>query len=146
MWSDTLFAAERAHLVRLLLWAAASVVVGTALWAVSSRRPVPSPLLQHLALQTALWGLIDLGIVAQGWRSQEMRDLAGYLALDRFLWLNVGLDAGYVAVGITLLACGWTLGRRMGLVGAGLGVAVQGLALLALDGWLVVILNRIQVG
>jgi len=33
MWADTLQAAERAHLLRLLLWAAASILAGTALLA-----------------------------------------------------------------------------------------------------------------
>jgi hypothetical protein len=53
--------------------------------------------------------------------------------LDRFVWLNIGLDAGYVAVGATLALLGWRFGRRLGLVGAGIGVIVQGLALTVLD-------------
>ena len=36
-------------------------------------------------------------------------------------------------VGATLALCGWKFGRRLGLVGAGLGVIVQGLALAVLD-------------
>jgi hypothetical protein len=146
MWSDTLYAAERAPWVRLFLWATASVVVGTAVWAIAAQRTDRSALLQHFALQTAAWGLVDLGIGVQGWRSLAYRDVAAYTTLDRFLWLNIGLDIGYVGVGMALLACGWNLGRRLGLVGAGLGVMVQGAALAALDGWLVVILNRIQIG
>ncbi|MFM9014132.1 MAG: DUF6992 family protein, partial [Gemmatimonadota bacterium] len=59
--------------------------------------------------------------------------LAGAVALDRFVWLNVGLDLGYVLVGLTLALTGWRLGRRLGLVGAGLGVRVQGRALALLD-------------
>jgi hypothetical protein len=146
MWADTLYSAERAHLVRILLWATASVVTGTAVWALVVRRADRSPLLQHFALQTAAWGLVDLGLGVQGWRSLALRDVAGYTTLERFLWLNIGLDIGYVAVGVTLLACGWNFGRRLALVGAGLGIVVQGTALVVLDSWLVVILNRIQVG
>jgi len=63
----------------------------------------------------------------------RLRDLAGATRLDRFLWLNIGLDAGYVLVGGTLLVLGWRLARRMGLVGAGLAVIVQGAALALLD-------------
>ena len=61
------------------------------------------------------------------------RDLASATRLDRILWLNIGLDAGYVLVGITLIVVGWRMGRRLGLVGAGMGVVVQGGALALLD-------------
>ena len=133
MWSDTLFALERTHLLRLAAWGAASVLVGTALVALLAARRIKSPLLQHFAIQLAAWGAIDLLFVAAGWRGLAMRDLAGATQLDRMLWMNVGLSAGYVAVGVTLAACAWIFGRRLGGVGAGLGVIVQGLALLVLD-------------
>jgi hypothetical protein len=61
------------------------------------------------------------------------RDIASATRLDRVLWLNIGLDAGYVLVGITLVMAAWRLGRRFGLVGAGIGVVVQGVALALLD-------------
>jgi hypothetical protein len=51
----------------------------------------------------------------------------------QLLWLTVVLDAGYMAVGITLALTGWRWGRRPGALGAGAGVLVQGLALLLLD-------------
>jgi hypothetical protein len=72
------------------------------------------------------FGAIALGTLAT-------RDLAGATRLDRLLWLNVGLDAGYVLVGLTVLATGWRLGRRLGMVGAGLAIVVQGIALGLLD-------------
>ena len=53
--------------------------------------------------------------------------------LDRLLWLNIGLDGGYVLAGVTLAAVGWRLARSLGAVGAGLGIVVQGLALGVLD-------------
>ncbi|MBC7841243.1 MAG: hypothetical protein H7099_02990 [Gemmatimonadaceae bacterium] len=62
-----------------------------------------------------------------------MRDYDGVTRLDRFLWLNCGLDVGYVAVGVTLAVCGWRLARSRGLVGAGIGIGIQGIALLLLD-------------
>ena len=133
MWSDTLYAMERTHLLRIAAWGAASVLVGTTLLALLAIRRIRSPLLQHFAIQLAAWGAIDLLLVGMGWRGLALRDLAGAAALDRMLWLNVGLSAGYVAVGVTLAACAWSLGRRLGGVGAGLGVAIQGLALLVFD-------------
>jgi hypothetical protein len=145
MWADSLLAAERAHLMRVALWAVASIVAGSALLAWRAWRGHRSPLLLHFGLQTAAWGAVDLGIVLLGARGLVLRDAAGFTALDRFLWLNVGLDAGYVGVGVTLAACGWALGRRGAPIGAGLGVIVQGLALVVLDGWFVVLLNRMQV-
>jgi hypothetical protein len=145
MWADTLMSAERAHLLRLLWWGAASVVLGvTALVAVQRRRPRPM-LIWHFAVQTAAWGAVDVALVAAGWHTVRPRDVNGYQALREFLWLNVGLDVGYAGVGLALGACGWLMGRRLGLVGAGTGIVVQGLALLALDAWLIVVLNRMAV-
>jgi hypothetical protein len=62
-----------------------------------------------------------------------LRDYAGAQRLLNVLWLNLGLDAGYVAVGATLLLAAWRWGARAGGIGAGIGIVVQGLALLLLD-------------
>jgi hypothetical protein len=145
MWADTLLAAERAHLLRLAWWAAASVIAGLGVLGVLWRRQPRPWLTWHFAVQTAAWGMVDLALVGAGWGSLAPKDVNGYWGLREFLWLNLGLDVGYVAVGVTLAGCGWALGRRAGLIGAGLGVVVQGLALVVLDAWLVVVLNRIQV-
>jgi hypothetical protein len=143
MWADTLLLAERAHLARLFLWGAASVVAGTAVLAFLLLRRTRSALLTHFAIQLAAWGLLNLilALVARG--GLRMRDVAAATRLDRFLWLNVGLDAGYVGIGVTLALAGWFLGRRLGPVGAGIGVAVQGLALLVLDLYLVGAIERL---
>lgn len=133
MWADTVLAAEEAHLLRLAAWAALSVLVGTGLLVVLVRRAAPSALLRHFAIQTALWGAVDLVIVWAARAGLHLRDLAAARSLERFLWFNCGLDVGYVAVGVTLAVAGWQLGRRLGAVGAGIGVVVQGLALLVLD-------------
>lgn len=133
MWADALLPLERAHLLRLAVWGGGSVLLGTLVFAWLTARRRQSPLLQHFAIQTAAWGAVDLAICAWGWQGLALRDLDGATRLINFLWLNVGLDGGYVAVGITLVLCGWRLGQRLGLVGAGVGVAVQGLALALLD-------------
>jgi hypothetical protein len=133
VWSDTLLALERAHLLRLALWGGGSVLAGSLLLALLAVRGGPSPLVRHFAIQTAAWGAVDLAIVAWAWGRLALRDHAAAAALERFLWLNLGLDVGYVAVGVTLALAAWTLGRRLGGVGAGLGVATQGLALFVLD-------------
>jgi hypothetical protein len=47
--------------------------------------------------------------------------------------LNVGLDGGYILVGITLAVAGWRLSRALGAVGAGIGITMQGFALIVID-------------
>jgi hypothetical protein len=132
-WADALLAAERLHLAKLAIWALLSIVTGTTILALLRLRALGSPLLRHFALQTAAWGVV-IGALAWWGRTQlALRDLSGAVALDRFVWLNVGLGVGYVAVGIAIAVLGWTSGRRMGLVGAGIGVVVQGAALTLLD-------------
>ena len=132
MWADTLLNLERGHLLRLGLWAAASVVAG-ALLLVLLRRKKGATFLRHFAIQLLGWGFVDGVLVAWGWNGLAFRDYASATQLQKFLWLNVGLDVGYVAVGITLAATTWVLGKRLGGLGAGVGVVVQGLALLVLD-------------
>lgn len=133
MYADTLLQLERTHLLRLLAWGAASVLVGTMLLAVLAGTRRRSPLLKHFGIQTAAWGAIDLALAAWFWRGLALRDLAGATRLDRVLWLNIGLDAGYVLVGATLALVGWRLARSHALAGAGIAVIVQGLALALLD-------------
>lgn len=145
MWADTLMAAERGHLLRLAWWAGASVLVGAILLSATWRRAPRPMLVWHFAVQSVAWGLVDLAIVGWGWGQVIPRDVNGYAALREFLWLNIGLDVGYAGVGATLAIAGYALARRLALVGAGVGVVVQGVALAILDGWLVAILNRLQV-
>lgn len=139
MFADTLLGLERAHLLRLVAWGAGSVLAGTLLVAlvVLRRAAGPAALVRHFGVQTAAWGVVNLAIAGWAWRGLALRDHAGARGLERFLWLNLGLDAGYVGVGMTLALTGWVVGRRLGAVGAGAAVVVQGLALLLLDGVLV---------
>ena len=132
MWADSLLGAERTHLLRLALWGATSLLIGTALLAALRVRRHGSALLEHFGVQTAAWGAVELGIALLRHPSLAYRDLAGATRLDRMLWLNVGLDIGFVLVGITLAALGWRAVHRLGLVGAGIGVVVQGTALMLL--------------
>ena len=133
LWADTLQSAERFHLLRLLVWGAASILTGTALLAWLRIGAKRSELLRHFAIQLSAWGFVD-SLIALGMISNvPLRDIHSATRLDRFLWLNIGLDAGYVMVALALIVTGWQLGKRLGLVGAGIGVMVQGLALAVLD-------------
>ena len=133
MWADTLFRAEQQHLLRLLLWAATSILGGTALGVITVIRKVKSPLLTNFAIQTTAWGIL-VGVIAAGWwHTAGLRDLAGAARLERMLWLTMGVDVGCVAVGAVLALAAWIFSRRLGAVGAGTAIAIQGLALLVLD-------------
>jgi hypothetical protein len=133
MWADTLLAAEGAHLLRLLLWGAASLLVGTGLLAWLRLGARNSTLLEQFAIQTAAWGTAEIALGALARTSLAVRDLAGATRLDRLLWLNLGLDAGYLMLGLALVILGWRLARHLGYVGAGIAIVVQGGALALLD-------------
>ena len=124
---------ERAHLLRLLAWGVSSVLVGTLVVAVLRARNRRSPLLESFAWQTAGWGAVCMLAGAAFLATLAPRDLASATRLDRLLWLNIGLDGGYVLVGASLILVGARPRWRLGLVGAGIAVVVQGLALGLLD-------------
>ena len=71
-----------------------------------------SPLLEQFAIQAAGWGIVDAIIAVAMLLQIAPRDIASATRLDRILWLNIGLDAGYVLVGLTLIMAGWRMGRR----------------------------------
>lgn len=133
MWADTLAVAERAFALSLLVWGMVSILTGSVLmaWLAAGRRA--SALLEHFAIQTAIWGALSAGIALVLLKTATNRDLAGATRLDRMLWLNIGLDAGYVFAGAILIITGWKFGKRLGAVGAGMAIVVQGLALAILD-------------
>jgi hypothetical protein len=144
MWADTLLTYEQGHLLRLGVWAVISTLGGTVLLAVLTARRLEAPLLKHFAIQTGAWGAVNALIALWAWRGLAMRDFAGTQKLLNILWLNTGLDVGYAAVGLTLVIVGWRWERRLGAVGAGLGVVLQGLALALLDLRLIVLIGPLR--
>lgn len=142
MWADTLLSAERAHVLRLLVWAASSVLVGTALFAALRTRRRSSALLEQFAVQTTAWGALELLVAAVYWAGLGYRDLASATRLDRMLWMNAGLECGFVLVGLVVVAFGVRPQRRLGVMGAGAAIIVQGLALLLLTLTLAVHISR----
>jgi len=133
VWADTLFRAEQQHLLRLLFWSGLSILGGTAALTILVARRLQSPLLKHFAIQMAAWGVAVAAIAGLGWRGAHFRDVSGAARLERLLWMSIGLDVGYVAVGVVLAAAAWTIAKRMGGVGAGTAIVVQGIALLVID-------------
>jgi hypothetical protein len=145
MWADTLFAIERGHLLRLGVWAGLSILVGALILVLLRSRKLPAPFLRHFGIQMLAWGAVDLALVAWGWKGLAYRDYAASLQLQKFLWLNVGLDAGYMGIGITLALTGWLVGQKLGALGAGVGVIVQGFALFVLDLRLLTIIDSARI-
>lgn len=142
MWADTLLQAEQQHLLRLLLWAALSIIAATAIATTIAVRRLHSPLLTHFALQMALWG-IGVGVIAAvEWHGLHLRDVSGSARLERLLWMNIGMDAGFVGMGAVLGFCGRVLARNIGAIGAGVGIVVQGLAMLLIDLQFAAIVSR----
>jgi hypothetical protein len=133
VWADTLLRAEQQHLLRLFLWAGISIVGATGVATMLVMRRVRSPLLSHFAIQMGVWGAAIAALAAIGWQHAQLRDVSGAARLERLLWMNIGLDGGYVAVGVVLALAAWIIARRMAPVGAGVGITVQGLALLVID-------------
>lgn len=133
MWSDTLLAAERIHLIRLAVWAAASALLGTVAIAIVALRRLHAPVVWWFGVQTLAWGTAELLFAAARWRGLVMRDVSAATRLDRLTWFAAGLDVGIVAVGVALAVLAWRFGRRAGALGAGLAIVVQGLALLVIE-------------
>jgi hypothetical protein len=142
VWADTLLQAERQHLLRLLFWAGLSIIAATAVAATVVIRRVRSSLLVQFAIQMLVWGGLVGAIAGVLLTRAQLRDVSGAARLERIVWMNIGLDAGYVAAGGVLAICAWRFGRRMGPIGAGIGVVVQGLALLLLDLQFAAIVSR----
>jgi hypothetical protein len=133
MWSDTLLAAERSHLIRVVLWAVTCAVLGTAVVSILTLRRVAAPIIVAFAIQTLAWGSAELIVAAARWQSLSMRDVSAATRLDRLTWFSVGLDVGIVGVGVTALVAARLSNRKLNVIGAGLGITVQGLGLLVLD-------------
>ena len=133
MWADTLLAAERSHLIRLAIWAATSAVFGTSLALIITLRRLAAPIVLWFAIQTLVWGSVEMIISAARWHGLAMRDVSAATELDRLTWFGVGLDVGLIAVGVTSIVLAWAHTRRLGAFGGGLGIVVQGLGLLVLD-------------
>lgn len=142
MFADTLLHAEQMHLFRLMVWAGGSVILGTLVFVVLAWRRPSTTLLRHFGVQMVVWGVLELAYVAWAWHGIGLRDVAGATRLDRLVWLNLGLDVGAVGLGMTTALIGWRLGRRLSLLGAGVGILLQGVALFLINAQLAASISR----
>ena len=150
MWADVVLQIERLHLLRLLLWAATSIVAGTALVVLSIALGRGSIMIRRFGLACALLGAAELLGGAIAYRHLALRDLAAATRLERLSWLQLGLYIGLAAVGVTTWAVARRVGSRAGSatesilpsVGSGIAVALHGIALATLELLLLAALSR----
>ena len=109
------------------------MLIGSVLLLVFSLRRVKAPLPSHFAIQSTLWGIAELVWAAYAYRDVPLRDYEGAALLARELWIAIGLEAGAILIGITLAIGGWFYVRRLGFIGAGIGIVAQASALIVLD-------------
>ena len=113
----------------------ASVVLGGALLAFADGAAI-----RAFGFQCLVWGAIDGAIALAGALALRRAHARGAVAdperaaperrrLRRLLWINAGLDVGYVVVAVLMLA----LWRTPEGLGHGLGELVQGGFLLGFD-------------
>jgi len=111
-----------AHMDRLIVSAIVSIIVG----AVFALRPDEAQ--RTFGWMTVGWALVNLAIAIFGRMDRSEPNLA---QTREFLAFNLGLNIAYIAVAIALMALG-----KPAVRGAGLAVAIQGVLLLVLDGYL----------
>ena len=133
MFADTLFAAERLHLVRLLGWGGASVVAGTLLLLLTASARLRPQLLRAFAMQCVIWGSLELAIAAARFATLGMRDVSGAARLERLGWMQVGLYIGMALCGVAVAVTGWRVAKSLRATGAGLGILLHGVALLVFE-------------
>ncbi len=142
MWADAFLAVEKAHVLRLLVWGGASLLIGALVLAIPALRTEGSLLVRRFALATTVWGAGEVVLSALLWRAMELRDVSTASRYVNMLWLDLGLSAGISLAGVALAGAAWRLGRHEGAVGAGLALTVQGLALVVLHARTLLVLQR----
>jgi uncharacterized metal-binding protein len=120
-----LYEALTHHLKRLTLGSLASIAAAAiAFWQDFA----------SFAIVTMIWACMNLLIALLSARSKRTIDLR---ALREFLALNLGLNVGYIGVGMVML---WLPNSES--VEAGVAVVIQGLLLLVLDSLLLIRLPK----
>lgn len=123
---------QRSLFITLGGWAGANIATGS--WQAFSARS--SEVQRYMGYQALGWGAVNGTIAGIGalmahrqrshpknWRRERQR-------IRRLLWINVGLDVGYIGAGALLAS--QSDGR---LRGTGYGIMLQGGGLLVIDTW-----------
>jgi hypothetical protein len=132
MWADTLQTLEQKLYLELIIWGAASALIGALILIVFRLLKVRAPLATHFAAQCAIWGVAALIWSGLAYQQVPLRDYDSAASLSRILWVIIAFEAGAIVLGLTFATFGWAYGRRIGAVGSGIGVVAQAAALLFL--------------
>ena len=133
---------QRAHLWRSIVWGGANVVGGGALWALSDRENDPAR--WAFGVEAALWGAINIGIAAtglllirgEGTAESWPEAVRSERVYHDVLLFNMGLDVAYISAGTVMVIASYCdIGKAREWRGHGAGIIVQGLGLLALEGY-----------
>lgn len=133
VWADSFLRAEQQHVVLLLVWSGLSLLAGTATALLLVARHRASTLLANFAKQLVLWALVVGVAVALERHGLRLRDVASATRVERLLWMRIGFDIGIVGMGTLLAIAGRRLARSRGAIGAGIAIAVHGMALFIVD-------------
>jgi hypothetical protein len=99
-WADTVFALERFFFLKVAVLGALSVVIGTALIAIASRRQTPMSLLDGFSRALAVLGSLELAGALLARRYVGLRDLDSATSLDRALWFISGMLVAVAIAGL----------------------------------------------
>jgi hypothetical protein len=113
----------QAHLKRLAAWAVVSILAGIVIGQLGQSDPV-----KGAGSMTFWWAVVNLFIALPGLRKSEQAKPVEIPKLREVLYLNQGLNLGYVGVGLTM-----ALGIPGWAQGGGWAIVVQGLGLFVLD-------------
>lgn len=135
-WADSLLGLERLLLLKVAIWGALSVVLGTALLAFGRLSPPRSAMLASFGGALMVLGIAELAFALVARESVGLRDLHSATRLDRALWLVAGLAIAWSTAALALAI--QTLRARPPRArpaGAMIAVALHGaaIALLALQ-------------
>jgi len=136
--------------LRLCLWGVLATLAGTTLLVLAYVRSGRPALVRRFALVCVALGSIELLVGLVGYRAVPLRDIAGATRLDRFSWLQLGLYLGMTAAGVTFalasrvmkLTIGAEAETSLARVGAGVAIALHGLALATLELLLIADVSR----
>jgi hypothetical protein len=132
VFADSILAAEQLHLVILFAWAATSVLAGTAVLAAVHWRFRTSAFLHRFGLVMLLWGGGLFLVAMAGWHGLALRDFGSAAQLRATVRVSLGVDVVAMLLGAGLAAGSWVRARRLGPVGAGTAMMLQGAVLLVL--------------
>jgi len=142
VWADSFLHAEQQHVLLLLVWSGLSVLAGTATALLLVARHRASVLLMSFAKQLVLWGLVIAVAVVLERHGIRLRDVASATRVERLLWMRIGFDIGIVGMGTMLTIAGRRLARSQGAIGAGIAIALHGMALFIVDAQLATMVSR----